>query len=294
MNVRRLMLSFVTVAMLLVACVLAGSFFLARHVRRHGLFFPQRFPSGNWSIASYSPRPREIAFTAADGTRLSGWLFVASSNPSPFLLWFHGNAGNITERGPVAEELARRGVTVMLFDYRGFGRSGGTPTEQSVYLDAEAAWQYATSELGADPDRMILYGESIGGPYAARVASHHRPCAVVIENSFPSLRSVARVVYPILPISLVAKEGLTTLRWLNEAGAPVLVMHGRRDQVLPLSLGLELYDGLEVPKRLFLSETAGHGEIPWAEGSRYYAELLRFLHENCPETSRAASTRPTD
>lgn len=288
------MLSFVAVVILLVVGVFAGSYFLARHVRARGLFFPERFPSGDWVLASYSPEPREIAFTAADGTRLSGWLFVASRDQPPLLLWFHGNAGNITERAPVAEQIARRGVTVMLFDYRGFGRSEGTPTEQSVYLDAEAAWQYATSKLGADPERMVLYGESIGGPYAAKVASHHRPCAVVIENSFPSLRSAGRVIYPILPISLVAKEGFTTLRWLNEAGAPVLVMHGRRDQVLPLSLGMELYDGLKVPKRLFLSETAGHGEIPWTEGSRYYDELLRFLHENCPENPRAVPARPTE
>jgi len=277
------MFSFTALVFAIAVGILGGSFLLARYIRNHGLFFPEPYPSGFWNTEALDPQPEEFSFLTSDGVRLGAWLFKTpvAEGKGPFIIWFHGNAGNITHRGPVAAEMARRGATVMLFDYRGFGRSEGSPSERSVMLDAEAAWSYATGQLSADRRRIVLYGESIGGPYAAFVAARHVPCAVIIENSIPSLKAAARVVYPHLPLNLVARDGLTTTRWLNEAGAPVLVMHGRRDTILPFQLGEELFDSLRVPKRFFVSDLADHDQIPDVEGPRYYDAVFSFVHERC-------------
>ncbi|MGZ7031926.1 MAG: alpha/beta hydrolase, partial [Thermoanaerobaculia bacterium] len=174
-------------------------------------------------------------------------------------------------------ELRRRGVSVLLFDWRGYGKSEGDPTESRLFIDAEAVYDFAVRELGARADRIALYGESLGGPYAAWLATRRRAHCVVIENSFSSLRDLGNALYAPVPLGYFAPYSLTTTRWLNTAGVPVLVMHGRRDQVIPFNLGMRLYEGLEVPKRLLVSETAGHSEMAYVEGERYYETVTSFV-----------------
>jgi fermentation-respiration switch protein FrsA (DUF1100 family) len=207
---------------------------------------------------------------------LHGWLFrAAEGGGAPLMIFCHGNAGNITGRGPIGAELARRGISVLVFDWRGYGKSSGRPTESGLHHDALAVYDYATKKLGAT--KIIAYGESLGGPYAAYLASKRRVAAVIIENSFPSLRQFGNTVYAPLPLGWTAPFALTTTRWLNEAGRPVLLMHGRGDQVIPFSLGQTLYDELRVPKEFLISETAGHCELAYAEGERYYNAVTDFV-----------------
>src|SRR5205085_10691450 len=118
--------------------------------------------------------PRDVWFKTHDGVRLNGWLFESGDANAPLVIWFHGNAGNITERSQVAQELRRRGLDILLFDYRGYGKSEGTPTETSLYRDAEAVYEFATHELHTAPDDIVAYGESLGGPYAAWLARRHK------------------------------------------------------------------------------------------------------------------------
>ena len=256
------------------------AFGVGLYVRRNGIFFPEPFPEGLWDTSAFSHKPVDEWFEAEDGIRLHGWLFRSDAADPPLMIWYHGNAGNITHRAAVADILAGRGIDVFLFDYRGFGKSEGSPTEKNVYLDAVAAWRHATSNIASEGSPVVLYGESIGGAYAAFVASKHPPRCVIIENSFASLHSIARVHYHPLPVGLLASDGLNTLEWLNQADVPVLVMHGKRDKVAPFELGIELYEGLDSPKDLFVSETADHSAIPWIEGKRYFDRVTRFVEEN--------------
>ncbi len=266
-------------------------FLYAQLVRRTSMFIPSTYPVGNWDPSSYSVRPEDVEFQAADGIRLHGWLFRAvepalSRAVEPALsrlepperqlytiVWFHGNAGNITDRAPTAAELARRGASVLLFDWRGYGKSEGSPSESALYRDAVAAYDFARAHTTGD---IVPYGESLGGPYAAYVAAHRRVRCVVIENSTPSLAAIANAIYRPFPMGIFVPFALSTTRWLNQAGAPVLVMHGKRDQVLPFALGKQLYDALRVPKEMLISETAGHCEIATAEPERYYEAVTRF------------------
>lgn len=160
------------------------------------------------------------------------------------------------------------------FDWRGYGKSDGSPSEDALYHDALAAVDFAQARLGGD---LALYGESLGGPYAAYAASKRHVRCVVIENSFPSLAALGNKLYAPLPIGWFAPRAMTTIRWLNAARVPVLVMHGQRDRTIPYSLGKALFDGLTVPKALLISPAADHGEIPTVEGDRYYTTVVNFV-----------------
>ena len=258
--------------------LLLGIYLLALYLRRTGMFFPDRYPTGRWDTRLFMVEPSEHWFTTPDDVRLHAWFFRSKDAAAPVMIWFHGNAGNLTDRAEMAAEFARRGVSVFLFDWRGYGRSGGRATESGLYRDALAAHDYVKSgAAGSQPAKIILYGESIGGPYAAYVAKERKDVrAVVIENSFPSLLALGNAFYRPLPLGLTAPFALQTAKWLNAAGVPVLVMHGTRDQVIPYALGKQLYDELRVPKEM-LTADAGHCEIPLFEAARYYDTVVRFI-----------------
>ncbi|HWS72262.1 MAG TPA: alpha/beta hydrolase [Thermoanaerobaculia bacterium] len=265
----------------LVVIALVVLFAFAQYIRRTGIFFPERYPLGDWN----QPGAVDVHFKTDDGVTLHGWLFRAPDAAAPLLVWCHGNGGNITGRAPIAAQLAKRGVTVLLFDWRGYGKSEGSPSESKLYRDALAAYDYAAREL--HPAAIVLYGESLGGPYAAYVASRRKTGGVVIENSLPSLRELGNTLYRPLPLGWFAPFAMTTTKWLNEANVPVLVMHGTHDQVIPFALGRRLYDGLHVPrKQLLISIDAGHGEIAFRD-PRYYDEVVRFVLAAKPRDMKA-------
>jgi len=261
-------------ALITAAIVLLILFAYAQLVRRSSMFFPAKFPAGDWHTTA-----GDVDFKTRDGVTLHGWFYRSGE---PLLIFFHGNAGNITERAPEAIEMARRGISVLLFDWRGYGKSEGAPSESGLFDDALAAYDFGRTKTNGD---IVLYGESLGGPYAAYVATKRKARCVVIENSFPSLAAIGNALYRPLPLGVFAPFALTTTRWLNQSGLPVLVMHGKQDQVIPFRLGIALYNGLRVRKELFVSETAGHCELASAEGERYYNALLQFIRS----TSRASN-----
>lgn len=243
------------------------------------LFFPDRYPSGAWDFSRLPLRPSEHVIRTPDGLRLHA-IHFAAAEPIATIIWFHGNAGNISTRADLAAQFASRGVSVFLFDYRGYGRSEGTPTERGARIDSLAAYDCVRGTLTDDPQSIVLYGESIGGPFAAYVASRKPARCVVIESSFPSLSAMAAVHYPFTPFRFFVRKSLRTLEWLNRARLPVLVMHGTADDIVPLQLGMQLYGGLEVSKQLLCSEGAAHCEIPYWEGERYYSTIISFIRSS--------------
>ena len=251
-----------------VAVLLILGFLFAQYARRTSMFFPSR--DGNFGGFE------DLWFTSSDGVRLHGWLFRAPQPGAPLILWCHGNAGNITDRAPMAAEFARRGVSAFVFDWRGYGKSEGKPSESALYRDALAAYDFAIRSLGAKPQSIIAYGESLGGPYAAFLAKERKVRAVVIENSFPSLTALGNALYRPIPLGWFAPYAMTTTRWLNQAGVPVMVIHCRDDNVIPFALGKQLYDGLRVPKEMVVCERGGHCEMASTEPERYYESVVRF------------------
>lgn len=257
--------------------LLTAIFAFAQFLRRTGMFFPDRYPTGQWDRENFLIQPSEHTFTTSDGVTLHAWQFTSTQPNAPVMIWFHGNAGNLTDRAEMAQEHAKRGISVFVFDYRGYGKSEGKPSESKLFIDSLAAFDYVRSRGAKD---IALYGESVGGPYAAWVARERKGLvsAVVIENSFPSLKDIGNALYRPLPLGWAAPFALRTTDWLNDAGVPVLVLHGTRDAVIPYALGKKLYDGLRVPKEMFTSH-AGHCEIPLFEPGRYYTTVNRFVRK---------------
>lgn len=258
--------------------ILLMAFLAAEWMRRQSLFFPFRYPVGDWDRTDLAIEPESIFFEASDGTRLHGWYFSSGKSGAPLIVFFHGNGGNITHRIEPSVNLALNGLDVFIFDYRGYGRSEGRPTEMGLYDDALAAWDLMRARHDGP---IIVYGESLGGPYAAYVAAERKTCAAIIDSSFPSIRSVARAVYWPIPLHWLLRPGLETANHLDRASVPVLVLHSISDNVIPFALGRALYDAIDGPKEFYESKNALHSAIPWSDGRRYYEAVRTFVDTHC-------------
>lgn len=232
----------------------------ARTMKRQTLFFPTRHPDGIWTRESFSPLPEDRWFTAADGVKLHGWFFRAADPGGPVLIWSHGNGGNLTYRADTAAAFARDGISVFIYDYRGYGKSEGTPAEDALYRDVVAAWEHVVSSGIAGSDRIVAYGESLGGPYAAHLAAVRKVRGVVLENSFHSAGDVGTRMYRI-PIGLLLGDSLHTADSLRRANVPVLIVHGTGDRVIPVGSARRLHAEIAEPKELWLIEGADHNEL---------------------------------
>jgi hypothetical protein len=162
------------------------------------IFFPERYPSGQWdptvAVRDTGATISDCDFSAADGTRLHGWFCrtrQSQGTKGPVLLWFHGNAGHLAHRVEVLLLLSRLPADVLIVDYRGYGRSGGRPTEKGLYLDGRAAWRYLTQERGLDPSRIVIYGVSLGGAVAVDLARDVAPAGLIVQSSFTSVPAMA-------------------------------------------------------------------------------------------------------
>jgi fermentation-respiration switch protein FrsA (DUF1100 family) len=217
----------------------------------------------------------ELAIETADGERLHGW-WVTSQQPHSggHILFFHGNAGNIGDRVLLASLLAASGFDVMLFDYRGYGQSTGKPDERGTYLDAHAARAAMVARGGCNRARVVYLGESLGAAVAAEVALSSPPRALILQSAFTSLRDVARRHYP-LPRFLIP-DAYPTIRRIRSIESPVLVLHGDRDAIVPLSHGETLFEAARQPKHLHVFPGLGHNDLLRA-GPRYGEVIARWI-----------------
>lgn len=266
----------VFVAIVVVAVVLWS--LLLNGMKRSTLFFPERHPVGFWDMSYLSVQPTEHWIETPDGARLHALLFSASdTSDAPFLIHYHGNGGNLSYRAPIASSLANRGVSTLLFDYRGYGRSDGSPTEKALEIDALAVYDYVRNTLAVPEKEIALFGESLGGAYAARVASEHDVRCIVIESSFPSARTVASKIYPLGPLLFPLNGSLPTARWLSSSDAPILIFHGTDDEVIDFEVGKALFDSIESEKEFLPIEGAGHNDIIDVGGDALLDEIATFV-----------------
>jgi len=263
-------------ALLWLLVVTALLWALVNVMKRSTLFFPDKYPTGNWDVSALDPRPTDHVITTPDGLKLHAWLFAAKDADAPLLIFFHGNGGNLSHRADTAEELARRGISVLLFDYRGYGKSEGSPSESKLYIDGLAVYDYARTTLGSPDGRIALYGESLGGPYAADVAANRKARCVVIQSSFPSAASVANNAYR-RPLGYLLFNSLPTARSLNRARVPVLVIHGDADTIIPFACGKELFAALEGPKEMWVVPGADHNDVTEVGGAAYFERVAGFV-----------------
>lgn len=200
----------------------------------------------------------DIQLKTADGIGLHGW-YIPAPQPRGTVLFLHGNAGNISHRLDSVQMFHRLGYSTLIFDYRGYGNSGGTPSEQGTYRDAEAAWRYLTEQRHTPSCRIVLFGESLGGAVAAWLAARQRPAALVIASGFTSVPDLAQQLYPYLPVRWLARIRYDTRESLRSVTAPVLVAHSPEDDIIPFEHGRALFAAAHPPKQ-FLELAGGHND----------------------------------
>ena len=241
------------------------------------IYFPERVIDQD--PGDFGLEFEDVYLETSDGVRIHGWFVPGSGGPT--LVWFHGNGGNISNRADNIAGLNRRlGVSILIIDYRGYGLSDGSPDEQGTYLDAEAAVAHALSRPDVDPERLVLFGRSLGCAVAAEMAVRHDVYAVVLESPFTSVPAMARRAYPFLPgLGLLTGNMYDTLGKTARIDAPVMVLHGDSDEIVPFEMGREVFEAAQEPKRFYAIRGAGHNDTFAVGGAPYLDALASFLAE---------------
>lgn len=244
------------------------------YIRQPGMiFFPMRplvATPADWGLAY-----EDVRITTADDVQLHGW-YLPRAGATHTLLFFHGNAGNISHRRDSIEIFHQLGLNVFILDYRGYGQSHGRPGEQGLYRDADAAWQYLVHTRAIDERNIIVFGRSLGGVVAARLAASVQPRGLIIESSFSSARAFAHAVFPLLSRVVILRYDFDTLGAIRQLGCPLLVVHSPDDEIMPYRLGQQIYQAAHEPKT-FLTIRGDHNYGFSHSQPDYEAGLRTFL-----------------
>ncbi len=227
-------------------------------LQSHLLYFPKVEKNITATPDQHGYAFESVNINTADNVTLHGW-FVPAADAIGTVLFFHGNAGNIAHRRAYLPMFQQLKLNVLIFDYRGYGQSSGSPTEASTYADALAAWTYLTDTRGIPPSEIILYGESLGGAIAAWLATQKRAALLILASTFTSIPDLARTIYPFLPVRWIARFQYNTLEYLSSIDSPVFIAHSPDDEIVPFSHGERLFNAAHAPKQ-FLVMTDGHNE----------------------------------
>lgn len=225
---------------------------------------------------------KEVILTTSDDVKLYSWLAGEETGHGSrgVILFCHGNAGNISHRLESMSIFYRLGLNIFIFDYRGYGKSEGEPSEQGTYRDIEAAWKYLTETEGIAPERIILFGRSLGGPIASYLAAKEdiNARALILESTFTSVPDLGQQTYPIFPVRLISHYSYNTLEYLRKVKIPVLVIHSPNDEMIPYKHGVALYEAAQDPRR-FVNIHGSHNEGFRESIEEYIVGLRSFLRE---------------
>jgi uncharacterized protein len=247
---------------------------LVRSFEANLAFFPTN--GEDETPASYGATFAPITATTSDGERLRVW-HLTHENARARVVYFHGNGGNLSIWSEILVPIARQGFEVVAFDYRGYGLSTGSPSEQGLYRDAEAIVALVNDQLRRDDIPTIYWGRSLGSTMAAYAASLRRPDGVIIEAGFPSMRAVVRTNPVLWALSWFSSYEFPTARWLASSQAPVLVIHGDRDSVIPYQLGRELHASLPGTTPFVTVKGGDHNDLEPADAATYWAAIDQFV-----------------
>ena len=218
----------------------------------------------------------DVWLNASDGAKINGWFLPSDYDRRLTVLFFHGNAGNISHRFEKLAILRELGANVFIVDYRGYGRSDGTPNEQGTYFDGRAAYEYLTKERKTDPRMIVVYGESLGSAVAVDLASKLPVGGVVIEEAFTSIADVGQKVFPFLPVRWLVRNKYDTLNKIGHIDTPLLILHSRDDEYFSLLHAERLLAAATEPKRL-VELKGGHNDAFLVSEQIYREALKQFF-----------------
>lgn len=259
---------------------------MLRELENGLIYYPTTYPLGNWAPAGLDFE--DAYFTSDDDVTLHGWYCpapprtanVLGQGPRPVFFYCHGNAGNLSDRAPalrIWQEVL--GADVFIFDYRGYGRSGGRPSEAGLYRDSRAAYRWLTEQKGVDPARIVLRGGSLGGAVALELGLEAEHRCLILESTFTSLPDVAKGLYPWMPVHFFMATRFPNRERIARYRRPVLLLHGTQDSLVPVEQSRELFSLANEPKTLFEVEGADHNDTLLVGGRRYLEVVRDFLFD---------------
>ena len=254
--------------LIVIFLVLAMLAFLEKHL----IYFPTKYPEGDWNPSGL--QFEDAWFEADDGTKLHGW-YCPRENPRAHLVFAHGNAGNLSDRGPYVKFLCDQfGIAMLIFDYRGYGRSEGSPSEEGIYQDAKAARDWLAKRENLDPQEIVLFGRSLGGAAMVDLASKEGAKALILESTFSSAPDIAAHHYPFLPVRKMMKTRMDSISKIKNYHGPLLQCHGDADSVVPYKSGKKLFEAANDPKKFVTIPGGDHNNLPSQE---YFKALNEFI-----------------
>jgi len=262
------------------------------------IYFPSKYPAGRWEReepqevreGQIVARIEDVQLVAADGVRLHGWYCtpqvkrgdaLESIAAQATLLFLHGNAGNISHRFEIITALVNLPVNVFIIDYRGYGKSAGGPSEQGLYRDADAAWNYLTTARGTSASRIVIFGESLGGAVAIDLARRVEACGLIVQSSFTSIAEMAAEVLPFVP-RFIIRTKMDSLSKIGNVSSPKLFIHSQADEIIPYRMGRRLFEAASAPKLFYEVKGASHNLTDIVGGAAYYEALRSFINSSCP------------
>ena len=257
------------------------------------VYFPSPWEPGDWAARAELPL-EDVWLRTSDDVRLHGWWIPAGTTETsastsarggtpldaaataPVLLWCHGNAGNIISRLEHLALLHRAGLSSFIFDYRGYGQSGGRPSEAGLTRDAKAAYEWLTIERRVPPSRLVLFGQSLGAAVAGALAVERPATGLILETPFSSIKDMVRVYYGPLPLERLLEARYDLVGRLPRLRMPLLVIHGDEDEIVPLALGRKVYEAAPQPKEFYQLAGGGHNDLFVVGAAVYGRRIAEF------------------
>ena len=250
----------------------------SRYFEYKSIFYPSRVLDS--CPADIGLSYEEVNFRTDDGVELNAW-FIPAPESRGTLLFCHGNAGNISHRLEIIEIFTNIGLDVFIFDYRGYGRSKGRPSERGTYADARAAYNYLVSRRGVPPGKIVVYGKSLGGVVAIALAEQVEAGVLISESAFISTAEMGKEIYPFLPIRLLVTMKYDALSRIARVKTPTLIIHSRDDEIVPFHHGEKLYAVAGGPKE-FYRMAGGHNEAVFLAQEEFGSRIDDFLNKSLP------------
>ncbi len=241
------------------------------------IYYPDR--SLHQNPADWNLTHEDVSFDGGDGIRLHGWFFPLPGK-APLILFCHGNAGNISDRIDNVKRLLDHGLQVFIYDYRGYGRSTGRPSEAGVYQDGLAAYDYLVTRKKISPDRIVPFGRSLGAAVAIEIAIKRDVRSLIIESAFTSTRDMAKQMFLFQLLSPLVPPNYNNLKKIRKITVPKLIIHGEQDEIVPFSMGQRLYHAACVPKFFYPISGAGHNDAYFVGGGTYFEAFAAFARNS--------------
>ena len=264
-----------------VAIAYTGIVALVFLFQSHLVYFPNVGREIGVTPQAYGLAFEAVTIATQDGEKLGAWWVPATQSRGAVLI-FHGNAGNISHRLDYLQMFHKLAYSSLIIDYRGYGKSTGSPSEQGTYRDAVAAWRWLVEDRGIKAGDIVLLGESLGGAVAAWLGTHVKPRAVVLASTFTSIPDLGAQIYPFLPVRLVSRFSYDSMAAVKAIRSPLLIAHSRDDDIIPYSHGRALFEAANEPKA-FLDMQGGHNDGFLFVRQEWVAQLGAFLERAAPK-----------